>query len=80
MQLNPVAESSGGGGMVTDNGKDRAQIFTTFAKNPSNHHFSSCFCTFRHLVYIIFQGEYGIIDGSFVLNLGHIVIPKNRKS
>lgn len=21
-----------------DNGKDRAQIFTTFAKNPSNHH------------------------------------------
>ena len=52
VQLNPVAESSGGGGsMVTDNGKDRAQIFTTFAKNPSNHHFSSCFCTFRHLVH-----------------------------
>ena len=51
VQLNPVAESSGGGGMVTDNGKDRAQIFTTFAKNPSNHHFSSCFCAFRHLVH-----------------------------
>ena len=51
VQLNPVAESSGGGGMVTDNGKDRAQIFTTFAKNPSNHHFSSCFCVFRHLVH-----------------------------